>query len=485
MSSKENVMEKVRILFDADTVGINIINRHISRLSISVNKERKIEIVYAAIDEMIVRICVCVQTADAIADRSRRHRRRCRWWWKARRKDKDPNPAQQEETKQYLHSAMLECTTPEVKLREIVNLAEGLDYNEWLASHTIAFFDHVNLLYGTISEFCSMSGCPDMSGPCNRQYLWVDEKGKRCKVAAPQYIDYVMTYTQKTINDEMVFPTKFDKEFPVTFVSIVKKIMKLLYHVIAHIYHSHFKEIVLLNLHPHLNCIFAHLVLFNDRFKLIDQKEVEVLHDLAIALKLYPPNSDCDIERTGSMLESDSNNNNNNTNHGSTISIGGGSGGIGRIGRHSPTVITTQCRSISAFDNYKHCNDNLLDMSEMKENATDSDLNMNDVGNYCINSPMMVDDGFDEPKKTVTSIADNPYGMSPEPMMIEPMTSSENIPKYTFDSNCFRGRSISANAVLASNVARVPSSPITRRCNSDRTTPGKGQFNPNRTTCGH
>lgn len=255
--------------------------------------------------------------------------------------------------------------------------------------------------------------------------------------------------------------------------------------MIAHIYHSHFKEIVLLNLHPHLNCIFAHLVLFNDRFKLIDQKEVEVLHDLAIALKLYPPNSDCDIERTGSMLESDSNNNNNNTNHGSTISIGGGSGGIGRIGRHSPTVITTQCRSISAFDNYKHCNDNLLDMSEMKENATDSDLNMNDVGNYCINSPMMVDDGFDEPKKTVTSIADNPYGMSPEPMMIEPMTSSENIPKYTFDSNCFRGRSISANAVLASNVARVPSSPITRRCNSDRTTPGKGQFNPNRTTCGH
>lgn len=55
---------------------------------------------------------------------------------KARRKDKDPNPAQQEETKQYLHAAMLESTTPEVKLREIVNLVEGLDYNEWLASHS-------------------------------------------------------------------------------------------------------------------------------------------------------------------------------------------------------------------------------------------------------------------------------------------------------------------------------------------------------------
>ena len=31
---------------------------------------------------------------------------------------------------------MLESTTPEVKLREIVNLVEGLDYNEWLASHS-------------------------------------------------------------------------------------------------------------------------------------------------------------------------------------------------------------------------------------------------------------------------------------------------------------------------------------------------------------
>lgn len=45
----------------------------------------------------------------------------------------------------------------------------------------------------------------------SRQYLWIDEKGKRCKVAAPQYIDYVMTFTQKTINDESIFPTKFGK----------------------------------------------------------------------------------------------------------------------------------------------------------------------------------------------------------------------------------------------------------------------------------
>lgn len=67
----------------------------------------------------------------------------------------------------------------------------------------------------------------------------------------------------------------------------MKHIIRLLFHVLAHIYHNHFKEIVLLNLHSHLNCIFAHLVLFNDRFKLVEEKEVEVLEDLAVALKLH------------------------------------------------------------------------------------------------------------------------------------------------------------------------------------------------------
>lgn len=44
-----------------------------------------------------------------------------------------------------------------------------------------------------------------------RTYLWFDEKGKKTRVAAPQYIDYVMTFIQKTISDETIFPTKYGK----------------------------------------------------------------------------------------------------------------------------------------------------------------------------------------------------------------------------------------------------------------------------------
>lgn len=61
----------------------------------------------------------------------------------------------------------------------------GLDYNEWLASYSeyqlssvpilriliyffiiaIQIFEYVNLVYGTISEHCTTTGCPDMTAP--------------------------------------------------------------------------------------------------------------------------------------------------------------------------------------------------------------------------------------------------------------------------------------------------------------------------------
>lgn len=34
----------------------------------------------------------------------------------------------------------------------------------------MALFDHVNLVYGTVSEFCTSTSCPDMTGP-EQRYL--------------------------------------------------------------------------------------------------------------------------------------------------------------------------------------------------------------------------------------------------------------------------------------------------------------------------
>ena len=46
-----------------------------------------------------------------------------------------------------------------------------------------------------------------------RQYFWHDEKGKKFKCTAPEYVDYVMSFIQKDILEESVFPTKFGKFF--------------------------------------------------------------------------------------------------------------------------------------------------------------------------------------------------------------------------------------------------------------------------------
>lgn len=100
---------------------------------------------------------------------------------KARRKEKDAGTT--EDPKLYLEEAALERQLPELDLRMLVDLPPGLDYNEWLASHTLALFDHINLIYGTISEFCTMTGCPDMTGPGLR-YVFLRSKkvSKKCPI---------------------------------------------------------------------------------------------------------------------------------------------------------------------------------------------------------------------------------------------------------------------------------------------------------------
>lgn len=201
------------------------------------------------------------------------------------RKDRD-NAC--DETKLYLQEPCLERKIPETELLSITEVPEGLDVNEWLALHTIGFFEHVNLIYGTISEFCTLSSCPDMVGPGPRQYMWMDDKGKKSRLSSPQYVDYVMTFVQKTANDEAIFPTKHGHDFPPNFDQIIKKIHRLLFHVIAHIYHAHFREVVLLGLHAHLNSLFAHLIEFNIHYHTIEDKETEVLQDLIHALRLLP-----------------------------------------------------------------------------------------------------------------------------------------------------------------------------------------------------
>lgn len=57
---------------------------------------------------------------------------------KARRKERDGDQSSTD-TKLYLEESVLERKLPDADLKILVDLPSGLDYNEWLASHSKHF----------------------------------------------------------------------------------------------------------------------------------------------------------------------------------------------------------------------------------------------------------------------------------------------------------------------------------------------------------
>ena len=47
-------------------------------------------------------------------------------------------------------------------------------------------------------------------------YTWIDQNRRPVKLAAPTYIDYVMTWVQNLLDDEATFPTKAGASIPFT-----------------------------------------------------------------------------------------------------------------------------------------------------------------------------------------------------------------------------------------------------------------------------
>jgi len=192
----------------------------------------------------------------------------------------------QEGTKQYQLKQYAEATLGSGNLRLAVTLPEGEDLNEWLAVNTVDFFNQINMLYGTITEFCTPTECPVMSAGPKYEYHWADGTTvkKAIKVSAPEYVDYLMTWVQNQLDDETIFPSKIGVPFPKTFQQIVKNIFKRLFRVYAHIYHSHFPKIVSLGEEAHLNTSFKHFIYFIQEFALVDKKELAPLQELIDSL---------------------------------------------------------------------------------------------------------------------------------------------------------------------------------------------------------
>jgi len=167
-------------------------------------------------------------------------------------------------------------------LKAAVALPESEDLNEWLAVNTVDFFNQINLLYGSISEFCTPQSCPTMSAGDRFEYLWADgdRVKKPIKCSAPEYMEHLMSWVQEILDDETIFPSRVDVPFPKTFQQVVKTIFKRLFRVYAHIYYNHFQKIVSLGEEAHLNTCFKHFYLFAKEFNLVETREYAPLQEL-------------------------------------------------------------------------------------------------------------------------------------------------------------------------------------------------------------
>ncbi|XP_050437221.1 MOB kinase activator-like 3 isoform X2 [Adelges cooleyi] len=133
-----------------------------------------------------------------------------------------------------------------INLRTAVQLPAGEDLQDWIAVHVVDFFNRINLIYGTVCDYCTKESCPTMSGGPKFEYLWADkEKYKKpTQLPAPQYVSLLMDWIETQINNEHLFPVSTDVPFPKTFMPLCKKILTRLFRVFVHVYIHHFDRIV-------------------------------------------------------------------------------------------------------------------------------------------------------------------------------------------------------------------------------------------------
>lgn len=193
-----------------------------------------------------------------------------------------PKKGHSEGTKRYDLHKRAKATLGSGNLANAVKLPDTEEKDEWLAVHTVDFFNQINLLYGSITDWCTKASCPIMSAGSKFEYHWADGVKVKTPIAlsAPEYVTALMDWIQALLDNEKIFPSRTDVPFPKHFESVVKQIFKKLFRVYAHIYYSHFQKIVSLGEEAHLNTCFKHFYFFIVEFDLVEKKEMEPLRDL-------------------------------------------------------------------------------------------------------------------------------------------------------------------------------------------------------------
>uniref|UniRef100_A0A915ED28 Mob1/phocein family protein n=1 Tax=Ditylenchus dipsaci TaxID=166011 RepID=A0A915ED28_9BILA len=170
-------------------------------------------------------------------------------------------------------------------LDKMCAIPTGMDSNEWLATQTLAMFDHCNALCGTVSDTCTPVTCAIMSYPGVSKASWVDEKGKRHHYSAMRYIDSVMSFCEASRKNQSLFPTKFGARFSADFEAHCRRMTRLLWHCCGHLYAKHWDQLATLNLRPQFGLVLAHMTRMAKIYGLLDTKEFSLITNTMQAIR--------------------------------------------------------------------------------------------------------------------------------------------------------------------------------------------------------
>ena len=119
-------------------------------------------------------------------------------------------------------------------MSDVVKCPPGEDDKEWIAVHAVDFFNRISLIYGTLTDKCNATTCPNMVHQYGSKvrialnktpwqhdlkrwdWRWQDNKKykKPTQLSAVEYILNLMNWIEHELNDPVLFPDSKDTPWP-------------------------------------------------------------------------------------------------------------------------------------------------------------------------------------------------------------------------------------------------------------------------------
>eukprot|EP01083_Nonionella_stella_P047950 128418_1 len=168
-------------------------------------------------------------------------------------------------------------------LAQAVKLPSGEEYDEWLFVNVNHFFDAAINCYGDAETFCTDTACKTMSAGNKYTYLWMDGvkylRPEPC--TAPQYIRLLFEWIDGQLSSpDLVLPNAGSGGFPKNFKTSMSQILRRLFRLYAHLYHSHYDKFRDIGADSNLDLNFRHFVFFIREFNLISDNDMMPLKRL-------------------------------------------------------------------------------------------------------------------------------------------------------------------------------------------------------------